>query len=286
MNAATPAALLPLRRFLAVGSLVLLFGITACATRPATTSESSAAPAGSSESTPAETPDETYDPFERFNRAMYTFNEKLDGYVLKPVAKGYRAITPGPVRQGVSNFFGNLREPMVMINDALQGKFKAAASDLGRFLTNSTLGVLGIFDVATRFGLEKRNEDFGQTLAVWGVAEGPYLVLPLFGPSSVRDGAGLAGDYFTYPPTYMEETSTAWKLFATDIIDARTRYLDAGDILEQATGAADPYIFVREAYRQRRQSLTRDGEALPVDPSIFEEDAPRPAAKPAAPTPP
>ena len=280
MNAATLVTSPPARRFLVVGSLVLLFGVTACASRPAATGD---APPTAADNGPESV--ETYDPFERFNRAMYTFNEKLDGYVLKPVAKGYRAVTPLPVRQGVSNFFGNLREPMVMINDALQGKFKAAASDLGRFLTNSTLGVLGIFDVATRFGLEKRNEDFGQTLAVWGVKEGPYLVLPLFGPSSLRDGAGLAGDYLTYPPTYMEETSTAAKLFAVDVIDARTRYLDAGDILEQATGAADPYIFVREAYRQRRQNLARDGEALPVDPSIFEEDEPRPAAKPAPPAP-
>lgn len=281
MNAATPATLHLSRRFLAVGFLVLLLGVTACATRPATTGDAPPAPTAS----PASAPAETYDPLERFNRAMYAFNDKLDGYVLKPVAKGYRAVTPLPLRQGVSNFFGNLREPMVMINDALQGKFKAAASDLGRFLTNSTLGVLGIFDVATRLGLEKRNEDFGQTLAVWGVSEGPYLVLPLFGPSSLRDGVGLAGDYLAYPPAYMEETSTASKLFAVDIIDARTRYLDAGDILEQATGAADPYIFVREAYRQRRQNLARDGEAAPVDPSIFEEDEPRPAAKP-APTPP
>lgn len=267
---------LALRRIALALLAVTALGLGACAT----TRDSGAD--GTGPSTSANEPDETHDPLEGFNRAMYTFNEKFDTYLLKPVAKGYRAVVPTPVRQGVSNFFGNLREPMVMVNDALQGKFKHAASDLGRFVTNSTLGILGIFDVASRMGLEKRNEDFGQTLAVWGVAEGPYLVLPFLGPSGIRDGVGLAGDYYTYPPTYMEETSTAWKLFALDTVDARTRYLDAGDILYEAAGD-DPYTFVREAYRQRRRSLIHDGAApAVVDPSIFEEDAP---AKPKAPAP-
>jgi phospholipid-binding lipoprotein MlaA len=223
------------------------------------------------------------DPFEPFNRAMYTFNDKLDRYFLKPVAKGYRAVIPSPARKGVSNFFSNLHEPAVIVNNALQGRFGNAASDLGRFLVNTTLGIYGLFDVARYFGLERHNEDFGQTLGAWGVGEGPYLVLPLFGPSNIRDGVGLYADYELYPPTHMEEQSTATKLYAVEIIDTRARLLDAGDILEQAAGA-DPYVFVREAYRQRRRSLIRDGAntaPAPLDPSIFEDDTP--ADKPVTP---
>lgn len=262
------------RRVLAVPLAVVLLGLGACAT----TRNPDADPAGPAAD--ATDVDETYDPFEGFNRAMYKFNTKLDDYVLKPVAKGYRAVVPTPARQGVSNFFANLREPMVMLNDALQGKFKHAASDLGRFLTNSTLGIFGVFDVATRMGLEKRTEDFGQTLAVWGFAEGPYLVLPFLGPSGIRDGVGLVGDFYAYPPTYMEETSTAWKLFVLGTVDTRARYLDTGDILYQAAGD-DPYVFVREAYRQRRRNLIHDGAApVPVDPSIFEDDLPAPSIPP------
>ena len=267
------------RRMLAVPLAVVLLGLGACATTRGPDTD----PAGPAAD--ATDVDETYDPFEGFNRAMYTFNTKLDDYVLKPVAKGYRAAVPGPARRGVSNFFANIREPMVMLNDALQGKFKYAASDLGRFLTNSTLGVFGIFDVASRMGLEKREEDFGQTLAVWGVAEGPYLVLPFFGPSGFRDGAGLVGNYYTYPLTYMEETSTAWKLYAVETVDTRARYLDAGDILYEAAGD-DPYTFVREAYRQRRRNLIYDGAPpTAVDPSIFEEDPPAKPKRAEPPTP-
>jgi phospholipid-binding lipoprotein MlaA len=224
----------------------------------------------------AEETERANDPLEPLNRAVYAFNDKLDRYLLKPVATGYRAAIPAPVRTGVSNFFRNLREPAVLVNDALQGKFKEAASDLGRFLTNTTLGVFGLVDVASHFGLEHHNEDFGQTLAVWGVGEGPYLVLPLLGPSNIRDGIGLYGDQQLYPPAYMEEQSTAWKLYLIEAIDTRARLLDAGDILEQAAGQ-DPYVFVREAYRQRRRSLIEDGATAgpsPLDPSIFEDDRP------------
>lgn len=229
------------------------------------------------------------DPFEPFNRAMYTFNDKLDRYFLKPIAKGYRAVVPSPARRGVTNFFYNLREPVVMVNDALQGKLKHAASDLGRFLTNSTLGIFGLFDVATHFGLERHDEDFGQTLGKWGVGDGPYLVLPFFGPSNFRDGVGLYADYELYPPSHMEEQSTASKLYAVDVVNTRARLLEAGDILDQAAGQ-DPYVFVREAYRQRRRGLISDGantQPAPLDPSIFEEEE-RPDSKDpsAPPTPP
>lgn len=223
----------------------------------------------------AEKKDDSHDPLEGFNRAMYTFNDKLDKYVLKPLAKGYRAAAPAPVRKSVSNFFSNLHEPMVMLNNLLQGKPGQAASDLGRFASNSTIGILGLFDVASRMGLEKHNEDFGQTLAVWGVGDGPYLVLPFFGPSNMRDAPALIVDWETYPPNHMEEHSTRDKLVVVETIDKRAQLLDATDIIEQAAGQ-DPYIFVREAFRQRRRSLIYDGNPpqAPPPPGLFEDDAP------------
>ncbi len=260
------------RYFSLLALLVCLSGLAGCATSPASDDGARAPERGAAN----RDADEANDPLEPLNRAIYTFNDKLDRYVMKPVAKGYRAITPKPVRTGVSNFFSNLHEPAVFLNSALQGKFGDAASDLGRFLANTTIGVFGVFDVATKMGLEKHKRDFGQTLGVWGAGEGPYLVLPLFGPSNLRDGVGLIGDYAAYPPTYNEETSTTWKLFAAEIVDTRYRYLEAGDILDQAAGS-DPYVFVREAYRQRRRNLIGGDKPAPVDPSIFEEDAPAPA---------
>jgi phospholipid-binding lipoprotein MlaA len=221
--------------------------------------------------------DNAHDPIEGFNRAMYTFNDKLDVYLLKPVAKGYRAVVPTPVSKSISNFFSNLHDPMVMLNNLLQGKPGQAASDLGRFLTNSTVGIFGLFDVATKIGLPKHNEDFGQTLAVWGVGDGPYLVLPFFGSSNLRDGPALIVDWETYPPNHMEEHSTSDKLFLVEVVDRRAQLLDASDILEQAAGK-DPYVFVREAYRQRRRSQVYDGnppQEAP-DPSLFEDDTPAP----------
>ncbi|MBI3897930.1 MAG: VacJ family lipoprotein [Gammaproteobacteria bacterium] len=248
--------------------VLFVVGFSGCAT----------VPTGAQEATPeSESETAVNDPLEGFNRTMYSFNNKFDRYLLKPVASGYRTVTPAPVRKGVSNFFSNLREPLVLLNNVLQGKFKNAASDLGRFVTNTTIGVFGLFDVASHVGLERHTEDFGQTLGAWGVGEGPYLVLPFLGPSNVRDGFGLVGDYAAYPPTYMEEQSTASKLLAVRIIDTRTQLLDAGDILEQAAGE-DSYVFVREAYLQRRRNLVSDGAQglAPVDPSLFEDDSPAP----------
>lgn len=227
----------------------------------------------------AENRDNTHDPLEGFNRAMYTFNDKFDRYLLKPVAKGYRAITPKPVRKSVSNFFSNLHEPMVMLNNLLQGKLGQAASDLGRLLVNSTGGIVGLFDVATKMGLEKHNEDFGQTLAVWGVGDGPYLVLPFFGPSNMRDGPALVVDWETYPPNHLEDSGTRDKMYVVEVIDKRAQLLDASDILEQAAGQ-DPYLFVREASRQSRRNQIYDGnppQAAPP-PGLFEDDTPAPSA--------
>jgi phospholipid-binding lipoprotein MlaA len=222
------------------------------------------------------------DPFEPFNRAMYTFNDKFDRYLLKPVAKGYRAVLPSPMRKGVSNFFSNLRQPAVMINSALQGKLAQAAADLSRFLVNTTFGVYGLFDVASAFGIDRNNEDFGQTLGAWGVGEGPYLVLPILGPSNIRDGVGLYADNEAYPPEHLDDSSTRSKLYIIEAINTRARLLDAGDILDQAAGD-DPYVFVREAYRQRRRSLINDGGdagPAPLDPAIFEEEEPAPTSTP------
>jgi phospholipid-binding lipoprotein MlaA len=216
------------------------------------------------------------DPFEKFNRAMFTFNGKVDRYFARPVARGYRRVVPRPVRTGISNFFRNLREPIVILNGLLQGKFKQAGSDLGRFLMNSTVGLYGLFDVATKVGLKKHDEDFGQTLGRWGVREGPFLVLPLFGPSGVRDGFGLVVDIQVDPVWQEDDSSTRSKLVAIRFISTRANLLDATDIFEQA-GADDPYLFVREFYRQRRRSLVYDGnppEEDELDPFLFEDEDP------------
>ena len=214
------------------------------------------------------------DPFEKFNRAMFKFNTKVDRYFAKPLAKGYRAVTPRPVRKGISNFFSNLREPIVILNDVLQGKVKQAGSDLGRFLMNSTLGLFGFIDVASKAGLKKHDEDFGQTLGKWGIKDGPYLVLPFFGPSSMRDAFGLVADAQVDPVRQKDDKSTRSKLTTLRVINTRANLLDATDILEQA-GGQDPYLFVREFYRQRRRSLVHDGsppDEDEEDPLLFEDE--------------
>lgn len=213
-------------------------------------------------------PPDPNDPLERFNRAMYQFNDDLDRTVLKPAAKGYAFVVPAPIDRGVTNVFGNVGDIVVLFNDLLQFKFVQGASDAGRVIINSTLGLLGLFDVATGLGLEKHNEDFGQTLGYWGLGSGPYIVLPFFGPSTVRDGAGLAVDYVYFDPvfTQIDDPAVSWGLFALDTVDARADALSVTKILEQA--ALDPYVFTREAYLQRRRYLVYDGQPPPV-----EEDA-------------
>lgn len=250
-----------IKGMLRAAPLLLVLALAGCATTGGNTED------------PYGTP--TYDPLEPLNRAVYVFNDRFDRYLAKPAARGYRAVVPRPVRRGVTNFFANLWEPSIMVNDLLQGKFGHAASDLARFLTNSTIGVFGLFDVASGMGLERHDEDLGQTLGVWGFGEGPYLVLPFFGPSNIRDGVGLYGDLQMYPPTHLHDESTRWNLYVLDAVDTRARLLDAGDILEQAAGE-DPYVFVREAYLLRRRSQIQDGmdQPAPLDPSIFEEEPP------------
>jgi len=227
--------------------------------------------AGGAKGASPEQQDLSSDPLEGFNRTMYRFNDKFDRYLAKPVAKGYRFILPEFARQGVSNFFSNLHDPVIMVNDLLQAKFVNAASDLGRFLVNSTIGIAGLLDVASPMGLDKHDEDFGQTLAVWGVGEGPYLVLPILGPSTVRDSVALVPDWELYPINYWVDSGTRDKLIVVEFVNRRAQLLDAGDILEQAAGE-DPYVFVREAYFQHRRNQTYDGNtpAPPPDPSLFE----------------
>jgi len=203
------------------------------------------------------TADEKDDPLEPINRVIFEFNEVIDDNILEPVAKGYKYVTPDPVEKGVSNFFSNLGEINTIANDLLQLKFQQAARDSLRFFVNSTIGVLGIFDVATPLGLSKNKEDFGQTLGFWGVPNGPYLVLPFLGPSTFRDAPGTLVDYELSPIEQLHhEERQALRLI--NIVETRAKLLRATKILD--TAAKDKYIFIRESYLQKRESLVRDGE--------------------------
>lgn len=197
------------------------------------------------------------DPLEGYNRAMYQFNDVLDKVVMKPVAKGYDTVVPTPIHQGISNFFSNLDDFTVAINDLLQGKFKQAGQDAGRFILNSTVGVAGIFDVASLSGYNKHDEDFGQTLGKWGAGPGAYIVLPFFGPRDVRDTFGMVGDYYTDPVTYVHGPGARNALYITRIIDNRASLLKTEKVLDAA--ALDKYSYIRDAYLQRRRSLVYDG---------------------------
>lgn len=227
--------------------------------------------------TEAELDEETWDPFEPFNRAMFTFNEKFDQWLLKPAAKGYDWAMPGLAKQGIGNFFSNLVQPRVAVNDLLQGKFVQSGRDTGRFLVNSTIGILGFVDVAKSIGLEPKEEDWGQTFAVWGLKDGPYFVWPIIGPRFARDTLGFGFDWLSNPVTYVEPQAASWGLWSVDIIDSRARFLPAEKVLEQAMGS-DKYIFIREAYRQRRINLIHDGN--PPKPSFFDDEPEKISPKP------
>jgi len=201
-------------------------------------------------------PGEPHDPLEPVNRVVFGFNLVADKYVLRPIAKGYDAVAPNPVRKGVTNFFHNLQEPRTVVNGLLQGKFRQAASDTGRFLLNSTAGFAGLMDVATDAGMPRHDEDFGQTIGYYGVGEGWYLMLPFLGPSSNRDLIGRGGDYFTGYSYYVEDDAAGYSLLAADIIDTRARLLPADYLLEEAL---DKYVLVRTAYLQQRLNKVYDG---------------------------
>jgi len=208
------------------------------------------------------------DPWEGFNRSMYSFNDMLDRAAIKPLAQGYNAIVPAPVNKGVSNFFSNLDDVTSAINNLLQFKVERAVSDLGRVVVNTTIGVGGLFDVASNMDLPKYGEDFGQTLGTWGAASGPYLVLPLIGSSSGRDAVGVVVDWFTDPVNYVEDDTVRWGLHGLDLVDTRADLLNASRVVEQA--ALDPYAFVRDAYLQRRNSAVYDGNVNEEE--LFEEE--------------
>ena len=207
-------------------------------------------------SLPAGKPDPR-DRFERFNRSVFSFNQGLDRTIAKPVAKAYVKVTPAPVRAGVSNFLANLGYPVVIVNDLLQAKPKPFATDTARLIVNTTVGIGGLFDPASKLGLESHDEDFGQTLGHWGVPPGPYLMLPVLGPSDVRDGIGKVADHFTEPKTYYNNTTVSWGLTGLGLLDKRAATLDATAIMDRAF---DPYAFMRNAYLQRRQFLVYDGD--------------------------
>lgn len=208
------------------------------------------------------------DPLEPVNRAIYTFNDGFDQYLLKPVAQRYQEYVPAPARTGVRNFFINLNVPLTVVNQVLQGKPAEAASDTMRFGFNSVFGVAGLMDVASDWGLSKHNEDFGQTFAVWGFGEGWYLVLPFLGPSTIRDSAGLVPEVELNVINRYTEGWTKAGVSGLFLVSKRAELLSASRVLDAA--ALDPYLQVRAAYRQRRWYEIHDGN--PPDPDFFDDE--------------
>jgi phospholipid-binding lipoprotein MlaA len=216
------------------------------------------------------------DPWESWNRGVYKVNDKLDRAVALPVAKAYVRHVPGGVRASVSNFFANVTTPGVMVNDALEGKFKHAGSDLARFLLNTLVGFGGLFDPASSAGLDRNYADFGLTLGHWGVHPGPFFELPILGPSTVRDGLGKIPDYYLRPTTYIpDDWIVGYVLWLPDAIDTRAALLPLQPTIDQAF---DPYAVIRDAYLSRRAYLVSDGKISPsdelVDPDADQSPAP------------
>jgi phospholipid-binding lipoprotein MlaA len=235
---------------------------------------------------PPNSPRSPQDPWESWNRGVYKFNDVADRAVAKPVAKAYVKVVPRPIRLGVSNFFANLETPTVMINDALQGKLLAAGNDLGRFLLNTTVGLGGILDPATAAGLDLNNEDFGQTLGKWGVHPGPFVELPILGPSDLRDAPARFVDTYTNPRQYIKNDWVKYGLYLPDLTDRRAALLPLDETLKNVY---DPYAFVRDAYLQRRAYLVSDGketEAPLVDPDADVPTDTAPSDMKSAPKPP
>lgn len=201
--------------------------------------------------------DNPRDPYESINRKMFAVNEIMDGYLVRPAAVAYDAATPLPVKAGVGNFFGNIGDFWGGVNNALQGKFTDAGSDLGRLVINMTLGIFGLFDVASEMGFEKHDEDFGQTLAVWGVGEGPYFFWPVIGPRSLRDTAGWAADIYVDPVAGVEHAANRNSLMALRFVDIRSSLLPADKVVDEAS--LDKYAYLRDAYFQRRRNQIFDG---------------------------
>ncbi|MYB89736.1 MAG: VacJ family lipoprotein [Proteobacteria bacterium] len=209
------------------------------------------------------------DPWEGLNRTVYAFNDTVDRLVLSPVTRGYQAVAPDAVETGINNFFSNLDDIGVATNNLLQLKFAEAGSDTGRVLVNTTLGLLGWFDVASQLGLTKHNEDFGQTLGYWGIGTGPYLVLPFLGPSNLRDAPGKLADITLWMNTLPElSASEETALVSFNVINEHSQYLK----LEARTDELghERYVFIRDAYLDNREFLVRDGQ-IPLDDDLYEE---------------
>lgn len=239
-----------IRRAFVLG--LLLIGAAGCASRDAATRT------------------EAYDPIEPFNRAVYYVNDLGDRYLLRPVAVGYTRATPRQLRNGIRNLFSNALYPITIVNSALQGKFSQAGRDTGRFVLNSTVGLGGLFDPASRIGLTENDEDFDQTLAVWGTAQGPYLMIPALGPRTTRHAFGELVDAPLSPFVAIADgdVSITLGLWVIYQVDARSRLLDAD---EQVFEAFDPYLFIRDAYYQNRQYQALDGN-VPDDDSYLDDD--------------
>jgi len=212
------------------------------------------------------------DPWERMNRTTYKVNTALDHAILRPIARGYEKVTPRPVRSSVSNFFDNLTAPVTLGNDLLQLRFKNFAQDTGRFLLNTTVGVGGLFDPATTAGLPKNQSDLGQTFGRWGVGPGPYFVVPLMGPSTVRDGLGSLGDIYMNPLTYVPGRYDKYRysVAAVEVVDTRYRLLPLDKTLDEAY---DPYTLLRNAYLQRREfAITRGNTSMEQQQQEIDEE--------------
>ena len=249
----TPLRKLKFSEITKVLSIFVIFQLSGCATTKVVENETQA---------------NVTDPYEGFNRTMHGFNDGLGSYIFKPIVDGYKWVTPDLLETGVSNVFLNLKGINVVLNDFLQGKLQQGAEDTGRFLLNSTVGLGGIFDVATYAGLEQNEEDFGQTLAVWGVPSGPYLVLPILGPSTFRGVPGTVFDTAANPISYLTWPVAA-PIAAMAGIDRRATADGSLQFIDEA--AVDSYVFTREAYLQHRDYLATDGKQEYSDDSLLEE---------------
>ncbi|SCA57770.1 Surface lipoprotein [Candidatus Terasakiella magnetica] len=225
--------------------------------------------------------DEVNDPLEGVNRAVYGFNEVVDTWFLRPAATLYRSLLPPPVQNGIHNMLSNLSTPIILLNDILQGEPDRALNTVSRFAINTTVGVLGFNDPAKDMGFKQHSEDFGQTLAVWGIGEGPYIVLPIFGPSSPRDAIGLVVDYFTDPVNIWANNTDRDNFpmgrSLVSAVDTRAYYYDA--IEDMKKNSLDPYVAMRSFYMQRRQAeiMNNDQPKVKAAPSLsFDFDAPSP----------
>jgi phospholipid-binding lipoprotein MlaA len=216
------------------------------------------------------------DPWENWNRKVFSFNEQLDAKVLKPVATAYSNLVPHPVRLGIDNFFANAADAWSAINNFLQGKIEYGLQDVVRVSTNTVFGMGGFIDIASDFGLEHHNEDFGQTLGVWGIGQGAYIVWPLFGPSSVRESFALPLDRAVSPALVINDGTAKYEITILQLINTRANLLGASKVLDDI--ALDKYTFVRDAYLQRRRSLVYDGDEPPSPPPPpADESKPAPA---------